>query len=261
MLAKRVIPCLDVQGGRVVKGVRFVGLRDAGDPVEQAERYDAAGADEITLLDIGASHEGRGTLLDVVRRTADAVFVPLTVGGGVRAEDDVRALLAAGADKVSINTAAVATPDIVRRCSDAWGAQAIVVAIDAKKKEGAAGWEVFIHGGRTATGLDVLAWATRVVALGAGEILLTSMDRDGTLSGYDLALTRAVSDAVSVPVIASGGVGTLEHLRAGLVEGRASAVLAASIFHDGKHTVGEAKEYLARAGVPVRPVNEGSCAA
>jgi cyclase len=241
--------------------VRFVGLRDAGDPVEQAERYDDAGADEITLLDIGASHEGRGTLLDVVRRTADAVFVPLTVGGGVRTEDDVRALLAAGADKVSINTAAVATPDLVRRCSDAWGAQAIVVAIDAKKKEGEGGWEVFIHGGRTPTGLDVLAWAARVVELGAGEILLTSMDRDGTLSGYDLGLTRAVSDAVSVPVIASGGVGTLDHLRAGLVEGRASAVLAASIFHDGKHTVAEAKEYLARAGVPVRPVIEGSRAA
>jgi len=261
MLAKRVIPCLDVHGGRVVKGVRFVGLRDAGDPVEQAERYDEAGADEITLLDIGASHEGRGTLLDVVARTADAVFVPLTVGGGVRAEDDVRALLAAGADKVSINTAAVDTPEIVRRCSDAWGAQAIVVAIDAKKKVGGDGWEVFIHGGRTATGLDVLAWAARVVGLGAGEILLTSMDRDGTLAGYDLALTRAVSDAVSVPVIASGGVGTLEHLRAGLVEGRASAVLAASIFHDGTHTVVEAKEYLARAGVPVRKVIEGSLAA
>ena len=261
MLAKRVIPCLDVQGGRVVKGVRFVGLRDAGDPVEQAERYDRAGADEITLLDIGASHEGRGTLLEVVARTADAVFVPLTVGGGVRTEEDVRALLAAGADKVSINTAAVASPDIVRRCSDAWGAQAIVVAIDAKKKESGAGWEVFIHGGRTATGLDVLEWADRVVGFGAGEILLTSMDRDGTLSGYDLALTRAVSDAVPVPVIASGGVGTLEHLRAGLVEGRASAVLAASIFHDGTHTVSEAKQFLARAGVPVRPVIEGSRAA
>jgi imidazole glycerol-phosphate synthase subunit HisF len=261
MLAKRVIPCLDVQGGRVVKGVRFVGLRDAGDPVEQAERYDQAGADEITLLDIGASHEGRGTLLDVVARTADAVFVPLTVGGGVRAEEDVRALLAAGADKVSINTAAVGSPDIVRRCSDAWGAQAIVVAIDAKRKASGDGWEVFIHGGRTATGLDVLEWADRVVGLGAGEILLTSMDRDGTLSGYDLALTRAVSDAVSVPVIASGGVGTLEHLRAGLVEGRASAVLAASIFHDGTHTVSEAKQFLARAGVPVRPVIEGSRAA
>jgi cyclase len=261
MLAKRVIPCLDVRGARVVKGVRFVGLRDAGDPVEQAERYDQAGADEITLLDIGASHEGRGTLLDVVARTADAVFVPLTVGGGVRAEEDVRALLAAGADKVSINTAAVASPDIVRRCSDAWGAQAIVVAIDAKRTASGDGWEVFIHGGRKATGLDVLEWADRVVGLGAGEILLTSMDRDGTLSGYDLALTRAVSDAVPVPVIASGGVGTLEHLRAGLVEGRASAVLAASIFHDGTHSVSEAKEFLARAGVPVRPVTEGSRAA
>jgi cyclase len=261
MLAKRVIPCLDVKGGRVVKGVRFVGLRDAGDPVEQAERYDQAGADEITMLDIGASPEGRGTLLDVVARTADAVFVPLTVGGGVRAESDVRALLGAGADKVSINTAAVASPDMVRRCSDAWGAQAIVVAIDAKQKDGKGGWEVFIHGGRTATGLDVLAWAERVVALGAGEILLTSMDRDGTLSGYDLALTRAVSDAVAVPVIASGGVGTLEHLRAGLVEGHASAVLAASIFHDAKHSIADAKEYLARAGVPVRPADEGSRAA
>ena len=261
MLAKRVIPCLDVRGGRVVKGVRFVGLRDAGDPVEQAERYDAAGADELCFLDITASHENRSTLLDVVQRTAEACFMPLTVGGGVRAEDDVRALLGAGADKVSINTAAVATPDLVRRCSDAWGAQAIVVAIDAKKKPDGSGWEVFIHGGRTATGLDVLAWAARVVDLGAGELLLTSMDRDGTLSGYDIALTRAVSDAVSVPVIASGGVGTLEHLRAGLVEGRASAVLAASIFHDGKHTVTEAKEYLARAGVPVRPVDAGSRAA
>ena len=253
MLAKRVIPCLDVKDGRVVKGVAFVGLRDAGDPLECAARYDEAGADEIALLDIGASHEGRGTLLDVVARTADAIFVPFTVGGGVRAEDDVRALLAAGADKVSINTAAVNQPDIVRRCSDAWGAQAIVVAIDAKKKADGSGWEVFVHGGRTATGLDVTAWAEKVVGLGAGEILLTSMDRDGTLSGYDLALTRAVSDAVAVPVIASGGVGTLDHLRAGLVEGRASAVLAATIFHDGQHTIAEVKEYLARAGVPVRP--------
>jgi cyclase len=253
MLAKRVIPCLDVQGGRVVKGVRFLGLRDAGDPVEQAARYDEAGADEIALLDISASHEGRGTLLDVVARTADAIFVPFTVGGGVRAEDDVRALLGAGADKVSINTAAVKEPEIVRRCSDAWGAQAIVVAIDAKRKADGSGWEVFVHGGRTATGLDVTAWAEKVVGLGAGEILLTSMDRDGTLSGYDLALTRAVSDAVSVPVIASGGVGTLDDLRAGLVEGRASAVLAATIFHDGQHTIAEVKDYLARAGVPVRP--------
>jgi cyclase len=260
MLAKRVIPCLDVQGGRVVKGVRFLGLRDAGDPVEQATRYDEAGADEIALLDITASHEGRGTLLDVVARTANAIFVPFTVGGGVRAEEDVRTLLAAGADKVSINTAAVSQPEIVRRCSDAWGAQAIVVAIDAKRRPDGGGWEVFVHGGRTATGLDVIAWAEKVVGLGAGEILLTSMDRDGTLSGYDLALTRAVSDAVSVPVIASGGVGTLDDLRAGLVEGRASAVLAATIFHDGKHTIAEAKAHLARAGVPVRRV-EGNRAA
>jgi cyclase len=251
MLAKRVIPCLDIRGGRVVKGVRFVGLRDAGDPVEQARRYDAEGADEIALLDITASHERRGTLLDVVARTADAVFVPLTVGGGVHAEDDVRALLAAGADKVSINTAAVTSPELVRRCADAWGSQAIVVAIDARRREGG-GWEAFIHGGRTATGLDALHWAEEAVRLGAGELLLTSMDRDGTLAGYDLDLVRAVADAVPVPVIASGGVGTLEHLRAGLVEGHASAVLAASIFHDGTHTVGEAKDFLSRAGVAVR---------
>ena len=257
MLAKRVIPCLDVRGGRVVKGVRFLDLRDAGDPVEQANLYDREGADEITLLDITASSDGRGTLLDVVARTADAIFVPLTVGGGVRSEDDVRALLAAGADKVSINTAAVQTPGLIERASGAWGAQAIVVAIDAKQRVGG-GWEVFVHGGRTATGLDAVAWAERVAALGAGEILLTSMDRDGTQVGYDIALTRAVSDAVLVPVIASGGVGTLDHLRAGLVEGRASAVLAASIFHDGKHSVGEAKEYLARAGVSVRLVERAA---
>jgi cyclase len=254
MLAKRVIPCLDVKGGRVVKGVRFVGLRDAGDPVECARKYDEAGADEITMLDITASHEGRGTLLDVVRRTADQVFVPLTVGGGVRGEDDVKALLAAGADKVSINTTAVKTPEVVQRCSVAWGAQAIVAAIDARKRPDGSGWEVFIHGGRTATGLDAIAWAEEVVRLGAGEILLTSMDRDGTLAGYDLALTRAVSDAVPVPVIASGGVGTLEHLRAGLVEGRASAALAASIFHDATFSIAEAKAFLAGAGVPVRTV-------
>jgi cyclase len=256
MLAKRVIPCLDVRDGRVVKGVRFVGLRDAGDPVECARRYDLAGADEIALLDITASHEGRGTLLDVVARTADATFVPLTVGGGVRAEDDVRVLLAAGADKVSINTSAVKTPELVRRCSDAWGSQAIVVAIDARKREDGRGWEVFVHGGRTGTGLDAVRWAEEVVRLGAGEILLTSMDRDGTLSGYDLPLTRAVSDAVPVPVIASGGVGSPEHLRAGLVEGRASAVLAATIFHDGTCSIGEAKRMLARAGVPVRLVED-----
>jgi imidazole glycerol-phosphate synthase subunit HisF len=256
MLAKRVIPCLDVKGGRVVKGVRFVGLRDAGDPVEQARRYDAEGADEVALLDISASHEGRGTLLDVVARSADVIFVPLTVGGGVRTEDDVRTLLAAGADKVSINTAAVKTPSLVQRCSASWGAQAIVVAIDAKKRDDGRGWGVFVHGGRTDTGLDALTWAEEAVRLGAGEILLTSMDRDGTLSGYDLELTRAVSDAVAVPVIASGGVGALGDLRAGLVEGRASAVLAATIFHDGTCSIGEAKRFLARAGVPVRPVEE-----
>ncbi|HSY20774.1 MAG TPA: imidazole glycerol phosphate synthase subunit HisF [Polyangiaceae bacterium] len=252
MLAKRVIPCLDVQNGRVVKGVQFLGLRDAGDPVECARRYDAEGADEITFLDITASHEGRGTLLDTVARTADQVFVPLTVGGGVRSEDDVRALLAAGADKVSFNTAAVKDPEVVQRCSGAWGAQAIVVAIDAKRRKDGSGWEVFLHGGRTATGLDAVAWAVRAAELGAGEILLTSMDKDGTLSGYDLALTRAVSDAVPIPVVASGGVGSPAHLLAGLVEGHASAVLAASIFHDGTCTIGAAKDLLASAGIPVR---------
>jgi cyclase len=252
MLAKRVIPCLDVRDGRVVKGVRFLGLRDAGDPVECARRYDAEGADEITFLDITASHERRGTLLEIVARTADAIFVPLTVGGGVRTSDDVRSLLAAGADKVSINTAAVNTPDLVRRCSDAWGSQAIVAAIDAKRRSDGNGWEVFIHGGRSATGLDAVRWAVELARLGAGEILLTSMDRDGTLSGYDLALTRAVSDAISIPVIASGGVGSPEHLRLGLVEGHASAVLAASIFHDGTCSIGQAKRMLASLGVPVR---------
>jgi cyclase len=254
MLAKRVIPCLDVKNGRVVKGVRFEGLRDAGDPVEQAARYDREGADEVAFLDIAASPEGRGALVDVVTRTADALRIPLTVGGGVRSEDDVRALLAAGADKVSINTAAVSTPEVVERAAGSWGSQAIVVAIDARRREG--GWEVFVNGGRKATGLDALAWAEKVALLGAGEILLTSMDRDGTLSGYDIALTRAVSDAVPIPVIASGGVGELEHLLAGVVEGRASAVLAASIFHDGTHSVGAVKRYLASHGVPVRPADE-----
>ncbi|HEX8790409.1 MAG TPA: imidazole glycerol phosphate synthase subunit HisF [Polyangiaceae bacterium] len=256
MLAKRVIPCLDVKGGRVVKGVRFEGLRDAGDPVEQAARYDREGADEVAFLDIAASPEGRGALLDVVTRTADVLRIPLTVGGGVRSEDDVRALLAAGADKVSINTAAVRTPELIERAAAAWGSQAIVVAIDARRREGGAGWEVFVNGGRSATGHDAVAWAEKVARMGAGEILLTSMDRDGTLSGYDLALTRAVSDAVPVPVIASGGVGELAHLLAGVVEGRASAVLAASIFHDGTHSVGEVKRYLAAHGVPVRMADE-----
>jgi cyclase len=263
MLAKRVIPCLDVKDGRVVKGVRFEGLRDAGDPVEQAARYDREGADEVAFLDIAASPEGRGALVDVVARTADVLRIPLTVGGGVRSEDDVRALLAAGADKASINTAAVRTPELVERAAGAWGSQAIVVAIDARKRSspspgGQGGWEVFVNGGRTATGLDALAWAEKVARLGAGEILLTSMDRDGTLSGYDIALTRAVSDAVPIPVIASGGVGKLEHLVAGVVEGRASAVLAASIFHDGTHSVGEVKRFLAAHGVPVRQAEQAA---
>ncbi|MEO5729282.1 MAG: imidazole glycerol phosphate synthase subunit HisF, partial [Byssovorax sp.] len=248
VLAKRIIPCLDVKEGRVVKGVRFVGLRDAGDPVEVARRYDEAGADEITFLDITASHEKRAIMLDVVARTAEGIFTPLTVGGGVRTEDDIHALLHAGADKVAINTAAIEDPELVRRAAARWGSQAIVVAIDARRQPSVDGpgpaWTVFTHGGRRDTGRDVVAWALRVVELGAGEILLTSMDRDGTMDGYDLELVRAVADAVPVPVIASGGVGTLDHLRAGLVEGRADAALAASIFHDGRHTIGEAKEYL-----------------
>ena len=249
-LAKRIIPCLDVRDGRVVKGTAFVDLRDAGDPAEHAARYDAEGADEIALLDITASHEKRGTLLDVVAKTADAMFVPLTVGGGVRSEDDVRALLGAGADKVSINTTAVSDPSIVERCAGAWGSQAIVVAIDAKKRDG--GWDVYVHGGRTKTGKDAIAWAEEVAKLGAGEILLTSMDRDGTHEGYDLELVAKVADAVPIPVIASGGVGSLEHLREGLTKGHADAALAASIFHFGRHTIGEAKRYLHEHGVSVR---------
>jgi cyclase len=250
VLAKRIIPCLDVKDGRVVKGVNFVGLRDAGDPVECARRYDAEGADEITFLDISASHEGRTALLDVIARTADVVFAPLTVGGGVRAPEDVQALLEAGADKVSVNTSAVADETLVSRVAAAWGRQVLVVAIDAKAS--GSGWEVFTHGGRRATGLDAIAWARRVSELGAGEILLTSMDRDGTRSGYDLKLLRAIVDAVEIPVIASGGVGTLEHLREGLCEGGADAALAASIFHDGVHSLGEAKAYLRGRGVLVR---------
>lgn len=250
MLAKRIIPCLDVRNGRVVKGVNFVGLRDAGDPVECARRYDAEGADEITFLDITASHEGRSALLDVIGRTAEAVFAPLTVGGGVRAPEDVAALLEAGADKVSVNSSAVADPTLIERVASAWGSQVLVVAIDAKSS--ARGYEVFTHGGRRATGLDAVAWARRAAELGAGEILLTSMDRDGTRAGYDLPLLRAVVDAVSIPVIASGGVGTLEHLREGLCEGGADAALAASIFHDGEHSVGQAKRYLHERGVVVR---------
>src|SRR5580692_3162002 len=259
MLKVRIIPCLDVKDGRVVKGVQFVGLRDAGDPVEQARIYDAAGADELTFLDITASHENRDTILDVVARTAEQCFMPLTVGGGVRAVEDIRRLLLAGADKVSINSAAVARPDFVREAAEKYGDQCIVVAIDARQTAPGK-WEVFTHGGRKGTGLDAVDWARRMTELGAGEILLTSMDRDGTKSGFDLALTRAVSDAVPIPVIASGGVGTLEDLRAGLVEGGASAVLAASIFHDGVYSIGEAKRFLAGARVPVRAVSSRGAA-
>jgi cyclase len=254
MLAKRIIPCLDVKDGRVVKGVNFLGLRDAGDPVEVAQRYDAEGADELTFLDITASHERRKILLDVVARTAETVFMPLTVGGGVRELQDIRDLLNAGADKVSINTAAVEDPPLVGAACQRFGSQCIVVAIDAKRVGGAAPprWEVFTHGGRTPTGLDAVEWARRMEAAGAGEILLTSMDRDGTKEGYDIALTRAVADAVRVPVIASGGVGTLEHIFAGLTAGGATAALAASIFHYREHTVGECKAFLRARGVPVR---------
>jgi len=251
MLKTRIIPCLDVADGRVVKGVNFVNLRDAGDPVDAARAYDAAGADELCFLDIHATHENRGTMYDVVRRTAEACYIPLTVGGGVRTPDDVRALLLAGADKVSFNSAAVAAPDVVARAAGRFGSQCIVVAIDARTV-GPGRWEIFTHGGRRETGIDAVAFARLVAARGAGEILLTSMDRDGTRQGFNLALTRAISDAVAIPVIASGGVGTLDHLVEGVREGGASAVLAASIFHFGTFTIAQAKASMAAAGIPVR---------
>ncbi|HYB19444.1 MAG TPA: imidazole glycerol phosphate synthase subunit HisF [Thermodesulfobacteriota bacterium] len=277
MLAKRIIPCLDVKDGRVVKGINFIDLRDAGDPVENARVYDEQGADELTYLDITASAERRKIILEVVRRTAEEVFMPLTVGGGIRALEDIRELLQAGADKVSLNTAAVQNPDFVRRSSEKFGSQCIVVAIDAKRRPGKEGswvladeiacqgndddleslsgkisWEVFIHGGRTPTGIDALEWAKKVESWGAGEILLTSMDRDGTKEGYDIPLTRTFSESLTIPVIASGGAGTMEHLLEALVQGRASAVLAASIFHFREHTVKEVKQYLKERGVAVR---------
>lgn len=255
MFKVRVIPCLDVKDGRVVKGVNFVDLRDAGDPVEAAVAYDAAGADELCFLDITATHENRGTMLDVVRRTAEACFMPVTVGGGVRTVDDIKTLLRAGADKVSINSAAVARREFVKEAAEKFGEQCIVVAIDAKRVPrpgGGARWEIFTHGGRKSTGIDALDYAQEVVSLGAGEILLTSMDRDGTRQGFDLPLTRAIADSVPVPVIASGGVGNLDHLVDGIREGRATAVLAASIFHFGEFTIRQAKEHMLRAGLPMR---------
>ncbi len=251
MLKVRIIPCLDVKDGRVVKGVNFVGLKDAGDPVEQAVLYDKAGADELCFLDITASSDDRGIILDVVRATAEKCFMPLTVGGGVRGAEDVRALLLAGADKVSVMTAAVKSPELVRELAEKFGSQCIVVAIDAKSV-GPNQYEVFTHGGRTATGIDAVEYAKLVASYGAGEILLTSMDRDGTKAGFNLELTRAIADSVSIPVIASGGVGTLDHLVEGVRDGHASAVLAASIFHFGEHTIAEAKEYMAKANIPVR---------
>jgi imidazole glycerol-phosphate synthase subunit HisF len=258
VLARRIIPCLDVKDGRVVKGVQFVDLRDAGDPVAAAVAYDAQGADELVFLDITASHEDRSIMLDVVRRTADVLYIPFTVGGGLRTVEDVRMLLRAGAEKVSFNTAAVARPSIIREAAERFGSQCIVVAIDARRAEAATrrtrapAWTVYTHGGRRATGRDAIEWAQEVTALGAGEILVTSMDRDGTKGGYDIELTRAVADAVSVPVIASGGAGTLEHFREAFVEGDASGALAASLFHFGTYTIGEVKDYLAERGIEVR---------
>lgn len=251
MLKKRIIPCLDVKDGRVVKGTNFVDIQDAGDPVELAKFYDKAGADELVFLDITASHEKRGTMIDVVRKTAREVFIPFTVGGGIKSIEDMRAILRAGADKVSINTPAIQNPELITQGAKIFGSQCMVVAIDAKKRE-SGGYEAYINGGRVPTGLDVVEWAKKAESLGAGEILLTSMDRDGTKDGYDLELTRQVSDAVAIPVIASGGVGTLEHLREGLMEGNASAALAASIFHYGTYSVTEAKEYLKGKGVAIR---------
>ena len=253
----RVIPCLDVSNGRVVKGVNFVDLRDAGDPVEQAQAYDAAGADELCFLDIGASHEGRGTIIDVVRRTAEVCFMPLTVGGGVRSAEDARALLLAGADKVAVNSAAVARPEVVADIAERFGSQCVVASVDAKRSRpstgsGWSGWEIFTHGGRNPTGIDALEHAIKLAKLGAGELLVTSMDRDGTRDGYDLELTRAIADAVNVPVVASGGVGNLGHLVEGVREGHASAVLAASIFHFGQHSIAEAHAALRAAGLPAR---------
>ena len=253
MNVARVIPCLDVTGGRVVKGVNFVGLRDAGDPVELAARYDAEGADELVFLDITASSDGRDTMVDVVRRTAEQVFIPLTVGGGIRTVEDARRMLRAGADKVSVNTAAVQRPELISEIAAEFGAQCVVCAIDAKRRAGAPGFEVYLHGGRTPTGIDAVEWAGRAVRLGAGELLVTSMDRDGTKEGFDLELTATISAAVNVPVIASGGVGTLRHLAEGIALGGATGVLAASIFHFGQHTIGEAKAAMRAAGVTVRP--------
>jgi len=249
----RVIPCLDVSNGRVVKGVNFVDLRDAGDPVEQAQAYDAAGADELCFLDIGASHEGRGTIIDVVRRTAEVCFMPLTVGGGVRSADDARALLLAGADKVAVNSAAVARPELVADIAARFGSQCVVASVDARRTGNR--WEIFTHGGRNPTGIDALEHAVKLAELGAGELLVTSMDRDGTRDGYDLALTRAIADAVNIPVVASGGVGNLEHLVAGVREGHASAVLAASIFHFGQYSIADAHAALRAAGLPARMTN------